>query len=97
MERWERYVDARAEASGWMLTIAVDHGSDSPLHRQAERLWARAEAGALASLEHGDLANALSILDHALHQLRRAPEILTRNELSPQDLMGLLGGGALGP
>lgn len=96
MDRWETYVEARAEAAGWLLTIAVDHGSDSALHRQAERLWARAEREALASLEHGDLPNAVSILELAVHQLARAPEILKRNELSPQELAGLMSGAAAG-
>jgi hypothetical protein len=96
MDRWERYVEARAEAAGWLLAIAVDHGSDSALHAQGEQLWARAEREALASLEHGDLANAVSILEHAVHQLARAPEILKRNELTPQDLAGLMAGAAGG-
>jgi len=94
MDRWETYVEARAEASGWLLAIAVDHGSESPLHRQGEELWARAEREALASLEHGDLGNAVSILEHAVHQLAQAPQILKRNELTPQDLMGLMAGTA---
>jgi hypothetical protein len=92
MERWDKYVEARSEASGWMLAIAVNYGSDSPLHRQAERLWSRAEAEALASLEHADPANAALILEHAVHVLARAPEILKRRELVPDDLIGLMGG-----
>lgn len=94
MDRWEFYVESRAEAAGWLLALAVDHGSDSPLHRRAEELWLRAEREALASLAHGDVANATSLLQHALHQLARAPEVLKRQELSPDELTGLLEGAA---
>jgi selenocysteine lyase/cysteine desulfurase len=91
MEHWDRYVVARAEAAGWLLAIAVEHGTGSPLHRQAELVWIRAAREALASLEHADPANAVSILEHALHALSRAPEILKRRELSQEDLIGLMG------
>ena len=94
MRPLEGLAAARAEASGWLLAIAVDHGSDSPLHLQASRHWARTEAEVLASLEHGDVANARTIVDHALHLLSRAVEILRRDELSADDLIRLMGGAA---
>jgi hypothetical protein len=95
VESWQVYVDARAEAAGWLLALAVDYGSDSELHRQGQRLWARAELEALASLENGDLTNAVTILEQALYVLARAPEILKRRELSPEDLTGLLARGPI--
>jgi hypothetical protein len=92
MERWQTYVDARAEAAGWMLAVAVEYGSDSPVHRQAQALWHDAEASALASLEHADPENAVLVLRNALDILSHAPEILKRRELTEEDLIGLMGG-----
>jgi len=92
MTRWETLADAREEAAGWLLAIAVDHGTGSLVHRKAELLWSRAESEALASLEHADRSNAERILDHAMHLLSHAPGILNRRELSPEDLAGLMDG-----
>jgi hypothetical protein len=94
--RWESLEDAREEAAGWLLAIAVDHGTGSPVHREAERLWIRTELEVRASLEHADPGNAARILDQAMHLLAHAPGILGRKELTPEDLIGLMSGARAG-
>jgi hypothetical protein len=79
-----------AEAARKLSRIADESGAGSPLHRLCNDLWCRRLEDARPSLEHGDHANALVILGHALELLATAPTILARSEMSFDDLELLL-------
>jgi hypothetical protein len=53
-------------------------------------MWRQRVEDACMSLLHGDAANALVILERALHLLTFGPRVLARHELSIADLELLL-------
>ena len=80
----------RSEAARMLARIAEDDGAGSPLHRLCAEMWRQRDEDARMSLRHGDAANALVILERALHLLTFGPRVLARNELSIADFELLL-------
>jgi len=80
----------RAEATRRLALIAEESGADSRLHQLCSEAWQLREEDARLSLRHGDAANAVVILERALHLLALGPSVLARNELALDDLALLL-------
>lgn len=89
-DQQRRMAALRRSARLELERIAEVGGRDSALLRGSREAWRAWEAAATASLLHGDVANALVILDRGVHALRHALEASARERLPADELSALL-------
>lgn len=80
----------RRSARRELELVAEVMGRDAPLLGSCREAWRWREATAAVSLLHGDVANAVVILDRGVHGLRHALDAACRERIPPDELHALL-------